>query len=63
MGCLMLMFPKYVMKLEKQEFDFLQIEHYQYYRECIVDANEYVTKVDNKELLQFIKNTEKHMQD
>lgn len=40
LGCLMLMFPKYVMKLEKQEFDFLQIEHYQYYRECIVDANE-----------------------
>ena len=22
LGCLMLMFPKYVMKLEKQEFDF-----------------------------------------
>lgn len=44
LGCLMLMFPKYVMKLEKQEFDFLQVEHYRYYRECIVAANEYVTK-------------------
>ena len=35
LGCLMLMFPKYVMKLEKQEFDFLQVEHYRYYRECM----------------------------
>ena len=49
------MFPKYVMKLEKQEFDFLQVEHYRYYRECIVAANEYVTRADNKELLQFIR--------
>ena len=55
LGCLMLMFPKYVMKLEKQEFDFLQVEYYRYYRECIVAANEYVTKADNKELLQFIR--------
>ena len=55
LGCLMLMFPKYVMKLEKQEFDFLQVEHYRYYRECIVAANEYVTRADNKELLQFIR--------
>lgn len=48
LGCLMLMFPKYVMKLEKQEFDFLQVEHYRYYRECIVAANEYVTKSTQK---------------
>lgn len=45
LGCLMLMFPKYVMKLEKQEFDFLQVEHYRYYRECIVAANEYKTAI------------------
>ena len=55
LGCLMLMFPKYVMKLEKQEFDFLQTEHYQYYKECIVAANKYVTKPENRELLQFIR--------
>ena len=55
LGCLMLMFPKYVSKLEKQEFDFLQAEHYRYYKECIVAANEYVTKQENKELLQFIR--------
>ena len=55
-GCLMLMFPKYVLKFEKQEFEFLQAEHYRYYKECIVAANEYVTKPENKELLQFIRN-------
>lgn len=56
LGCLMLMFPKYVLKFEKQEFEFLQAEHYRYYKECIVAANEYVTKPENKELLQFIRN-------
>lgn len=55
-GCLMLMFPKYVLKFEKQEFEFLQAEHYRYYKECILAANEYVTKPENKELLQFIRN-------
>lgn len=55
-GCLMLMFPKYVLKFEKQEFEFLQTEHYRYYKECIVAAKEYVTKPENKELLQFIRN-------
>lgn len=54
-GCLMLMFPKYVLKFEKQEFEFLQAEHYRYYKECILAANEYVTKPENKELLQFIR--------
>lgn len=55
LGCLMLMFPKYVIKLEKQAFDFLQAEHYRYYKECIVAANEYVTEPENKELMQFIR--------
>lgn len=54
-GCLMLMFPKYVLKFEKQEFGFLQAEHYRYYKECIVAANEYVTKPENKALLQFMR--------
>lgn len=54
-GCLMLMFPKYVLKFEKQEYEFLQAEHYRYYKECIVVANEYVAKPENKALLQFIR--------
>ncbi len=55
LGCLMLMFPKYVSKLENGQFDFLHEEHYRYYKDCIVAANEYVTKAENKELLQFIR--------
>lgn len=54
-GCLMLMFPKYVQKFEKMDFEFLQTHHYAYYRDCIVAANEYVTKPENRELFQFIK--------
>ena len=54
LGCLMLMFPRYVMKLEKQEFDFLQVEHYRYYRECIVAANEYVTRACLKNILNCL---------
>lgn len=54
-GCLMLMFPKYVQKFEKMDFEFLQTHHYAYYRDCIVAANKYVTKPENRELFQFIK--------
>lgn len=54
-GCLMLMFPRYVAKLENEGFEFLQAHHYSYFRDCIIAANKYVTKPENKELLQFIK--------
>lgn len=55
LGCLMLMFPVYVKGLENGEYNFLQNEHYFYYRDCIVLANQFVTKPENKELLKFIK--------
>lgn len=55
LGCLMLMFPIYVKGLENGEYSFLQNEHYFYYRDCIVLANQFVTKLENKELLKFIK--------
>lgn len=41
-GCLMLMFPKYVQGLENQEYQFLTPEHYRYYRGCIEEANKYL---------------------
>ena len=56
LGCLMLMFPRYVKGLENGEYKFLKPEHYFYYRDCIVEANKYVTEVENKELLSFIRN-------
>ena len=43
-GCLMLMFPKYVIGLEKEEYQFLQPEHYRYYRSCVMVANAYLEK-------------------
>ena len=41
-GCLMLMFPKYVIGLENEEYQFLQPEHYRYYRGCVITANAYL---------------------
>lgn len=55
LGCLMLMFPVYVKGLENGEYNFLHNEHYFYYRDCIILANQFVTKPENKELLKFIK--------
>ncbi|MBD5525968.1 MAG: ATP-dependent helicase [Lachnospiraceae bacterium] len=56
LGCLMLMFPRYVQGLENGEYIFLKPEHITYYRNCIIMANEYVTKPDNKELLKWLRN-------
>lgn len=56
LGCLMLMFPKYVQGLENGEYTFLQPEHITYYRNCIMMANEYVIKPENKEFLRWLRN-------
>ncbi len=55
LGCLMLMFPRYVQGLENGEFTFLRPEHLTYYRNCIITANEYLTKPENSELLKLIR--------
>lgn len=55
LGCLMLMFPQYVKGLENGEYAFLQQEHYFYYRDCIVAANQFVTCPENAGLLKFIR--------
>lgn len=54
-GCLMLMFPRYVQGLENGDYTFLQPEHLTYYRNCIMTANEYLTKPKNIELLKWIR--------
>lgn len=56
LGCLMLMFPQYVQGLENGEYTFLQSEHITYYRNCIILANEYVTRPENIELLKWLRN-------
>jgi DNA helicase-2/ATP-dependent DNA helicase PcrA len=61
-GCLMLMFPLYVRVFEKGEYKFLQKEHYFYYKDCIVAANELLKEPENAELLKFIRSNGKvHM--
>lgn len=56
LGCFMLMFPRYVQGLENGDYIFLQQEHITYYRKCIMMANEYVTRPENKELLRWLRN-------
>ena len=52
LGCLMLMFPRYVQGLENGDYSFLQPNHITYYRNCIMTANEYLIQPDNKDLLK-----------
>ncbi len=55
LGCLMLMFPRYIQGLENGDYTFLQPEHLTYYRNCIMTANEYLTRPENAELLKWIR--------
>ena len=54
-GCLMLMFPKYVIGLENEEYQFLQPEHYRYYRGCVITANAYLEKPESADLRNWIR--------
>lgn len=51
----MLMFPRYIQGLENGDYTFLQPEHLTYYRNCIMAANEYLTRPENAELLKWIR--------
>lgn len=55
LGCLMLMFTRYIQSLENGDYTFLQPEHLTYYRNCIIMANEYLTQPENAELLKWIR--------
>lgn len=55
LGCLMLMFPRYIQGLENGDYTFLQPEHMTYYRNCIMTANEYLTQPENADLLKWIR--------
>ena len=55
LGCLMLMFPKYIVGLQNTKYVSLYREHYSYYMDCVKTANEFVTKPENKELKSFIR--------
>lgn len=55
LGCLMLMFPRYVQGLENGDYTFLQPEHLTYYRNCIMTANEFLMQPNNVKLLKWIR--------
>nr|WP_027871641.1 ATP-dependent DNA helicase [[Eubacterium] cellulosolvens] len=55
LGCLMLMFPRYIQGLENGDYTFLQPEHLTYYRNCIMTANEFLTRPENSDLLKWIR--------
>lgn len=54
-GCLMLMFPKYIDGLSKREYKYLQPTNESYYVSCIQTANEILILPENKELKKFIR--------
>ena len=54
LGCLMLMFPKYVIALDKGAYSFLQPVHREYYQNCIITANELLSKTENSDLRKWI---------
>ncbi len=60
LGCLMLMFPRYVQGLENGDYTFLQSEHLTYYRNCIMAANEYLTQPEHSDLLKWIRHKGKY---
>lgn len=58
-GCMMLLFPRYVQGLENGDYGFLQPEHITYFRQCIMLANEYLCSPDGAPLLKWIRRTGK----
>lgn len=54
-GCLMLMFPRYVMGLEEEKYQFLQPEHYRYFRSCVMMANAYLKKPEAANFRNWIR--------
>lgn len=54
-GCLMLMFPKYVIGLEEEGYQYLQPEHYKYYRSCVMTANTYLERPEAADFRNWIR--------
>lgn len=62
LGCLMLMFPRYVNGLEENEYQFIKPDLLTYYRNCIITANEYLSQEENSELLKLLRrNGKRHL--
>lgn len=55
LGIMMLLFPQYVIGLEKNEFRFLLPSHKEYFINCIKYANKVLTKPSNAEFLKWVR--------
>lgn len=55
LGCLMLMFSKYVEHLENGEYPYLQKQHYSYFGSCIALANKYLAQPEYSNLRKWIR--------
>jgi DNA helicase-2/ATP-dependent DNA helicase PcrA len=55
LGCLMLMFPIYVVGLEAKEYQYLDSQHYTYFLDAVRFASTEVKKAENSDLLTFIR--------
>lgn len=55
LGCLMLMFPKYVQGLEKHEYKYLRQNHYIYYQSCIQEANKFFSEAEAADFRNWIR--------
>ena len=56
-GILLLLFPRYVRRIERLDFDFVDKELLGYYVRCIQYANSYLAKEDAKPLRRWIRAT------
>lgn len=54
LGCLMLLFPQYVIKLNSGQFDFLSETQQKYFINCIELANKNLAQTENSQLRNFI---------
>lgn len=59
LGCLMLVFPRYIQGLENDAYEFLYEKYKDYYVGCIKYANEYLEQENSEELCQWIRRTGK----
>lgn len=58
LGCLLLMFPRYVVGFENGDYTSLQPEHAHYYTDCITFANDHLAKPEHADLQKWIQHKE-----
>ena len=54
-GCMMLMFKKYVIGLDNEEYQYLKPEHYTYYHSCMMAAVTHLGKPESVDFLNWIR--------